>query len=186
MQAVLYNVKGCEKFLATPKKKRGKVKPDGGEFAILFRDESFQICSLCAMPMHVSAVQCSAVLPFNKYHHPSSTPTRAELVEKQPRTHVYLEEAIDHFSTNYDHRANSTTDNNSNMRYDYEYPLDGSTVTKNSYSELQSRPKKGYLDHKLVKKATLKQENRTPGKLICMPSRNVEIDLPLTDASLLV
>ncbi|KRX24914.1 hypothetical protein T07_11975 [Trichinella nelsoni] len=67
-----------------------------------------------------SAVQCSAVLPFNKYHHPSSTPTRAELVEKQPRTHVYLEEAIDHFSTNYDHRANSTTDNNSNMLYDYE------------------------------------------------------------------
>ncbi|KRZ11618.1 hypothetical protein T11_7557 [Trichinella zimbabwensis] len=42
-------------------------------------------------------------------------------------------------------------------------------------------------DHQFGEKATQTQEDRTPGKKqICMPSRNVEIDLPLTDASLLV
>ncbi|KRY37847.1 hypothetical protein T01_2014 [Trichinella spiralis] len=45
----------------------------------------FVRCVQCqCMSLQCSAVQCSAVLPFNKYHHPSSTPTRAELVEKQP------------------------------------------------------------------------------------------------------
>ncbi|KRY50653.1 hypothetical protein T03_6784 [Trichinella britovi] len=143
----------CEKFLATPKKKRGKVKPGGWTKMNLFK---FARCVQC----QCMSVQCSAVLPFNKYHHPSSTPTRAELVEKQPRSHVYLEEAIDHFSTNYDHRANSTTDNNNNMLYDYE--AKGSNPRQADLHAIPQRRNRSSVDRRII--ARLKWQLVTVGR----------------------